>query len=69
MDLSIEFAHGESLIGNDLADLVDLAAVFSEEVEQVIDSFPLSLLLSSSLLFEALVALLCYLWIEYNNLI
>jgi hypothetical protein len=35
LDLSIEFAHGESLIGGDLADLVELAAVFSEEVEEV----------------------------------
>lgn len=35
MDLKIEFAHGEGLIGDVLADLVDLAAVFSEDVEQV----------------------------------
>jgi GNAT superfamily N-acetyltransferase len=31
---TIEFSHGESLVGDELADLVDLAAVFSAEVEE-----------------------------------
>jgi len=32
--VTIEFAHGESLMGTDLSDLVSLAEVFAEEVEE-----------------------------------
>jgi hypothetical protein len=34
LDVEIEFAHGESLMGTDLGDLIDLAETFAADVEE-----------------------------------
>lgn len=33
LDCTIEFSHGEALLGQDLQDIMDLAAAFGEEAE------------------------------------